>query len=430
MRRLLNIQVVFLTSFALLLGTLFQRAQGEEILPQGISAENLTLEALIKEAFSRNPDLKAKKAEYEAKRSKAAGEWLPEDPEVGMDVEGQSQLFKAEDRMNYEFMAMQSIPFPSKLFLKGVIASKEADMAYQNFKEGERNLIWRVEQSYYELFLVKKTLVALGEIRTLLEQFSQVVKARYEANQVTQADNLKVGIEISQLDVEIFNWQQREHVLEANISKQLNQPLETQYSSKEPTQDGALSLERPELERIALDKRPELKMLEIGIKRAKNARTLAKTEWLPDITFRVEARKFKGEDDVREYDNFIGFSFPLWSLARGAKGEWKSADEDVRFAESTYLDMKNEVLLRVHEAYARFESARNALKNYENIILPQAKQQVQVSLSAYEAGKMDILMLIDAQRTLKNVQIEYSKAVAEYEMGLSDLKLAIGDDLK
>ncbi len=430
MRRFLNIQVIFLASFTILLGALSQRVQGEEILSLSFSTEILTLEALIKEAFSKNPDLKAKKAEYDAKRSKAAGAWFPEDPEVGMDVEGQSKLFRAEDRMNYEFMAMQSIPFPTKLFLNGVIASKEADMAYQNFKEGERNLIWRVEQSYYELFLVKKTLAALGEIRTLLEQFSQVVKARYEANQVTQADNLKVGIELSQLDVEIFNWQQREHILEANISKQLNQPLETQYSLEESTQDGTLSLKLPELEQIALDKRPELKMLEIGIKRAKNARTLMKTEWLPDITFRVEAMKFKGEDDIREYNSFIGLSFPLWSLAKGAKGEWRSADEDVRFAESTYLDMKNEVLLRVHEAYARLESARNALRNYENMILPQAKQQVQVSLSAYEADKMDILMLIDAQRTLKNVQIEYSKAVAEYEMGLSDMKLATGDDLK
>src|SRR3989338_394946 len=117
MRRFFNIQVIFLVPFAILLGALFQKAQGEEILSQDISSEILTLETLINEAFSKNPDLQAKKAEYEAKRSGVIGAWLPEDPEIGVDIEGQPKMFKFEERMNKEYMVSQSIPFPTKLFL-------------------------------------------------------------------------------------------------------------------------------------------------------------------------------------------------------------------------------------------------------------------------------------------------------------------------
>jgi outer membrane protein TolC len=94
-----------------------------------------------------------------------------------------------------------------------------------------------------------------------------------------------------------------------------------------------------------------------------------------------------------------------------------------------YVEMKNEVLLTLHQAYSKVKAARNALNIYENSILPQAKLQVEVALASYEAGKVDFMSVIDAERTLRSMQIEYHKAVAEYEMGLSDLRLAVGDDL-
>ena len=61
--------------------------------------------------------------------------------------------------------------------------------------------------------------------------------------------------------------------------------------------------------------------------------------------------------------------------------------------------------------------------------MPQARQQVDVALAAYEAGRIDFLNLIDAQRMLRDAQIAYYKYRADYERGLSNLRLAIGSDL-
>ncbi|MBI3316073.1 MAG: TolC family protein [Candidatus Omnitrophica bacterium] len=387
------------------------------------------LSDLIREAHDKNPGLRAKKQAYESARAKVVKSWLPDDPMVGVDVEGQSDPFKTGSRMNYEYMVSQTIPFPTKLFLNGAVASKEADMAYQMFKEEERTVTWKIEQPSYRLFLSKRTLAALEENKELLNQLSNVVKSRYESGAVSQSDYLKVQIELAQVSIDVFDWRQKEHIAEATVSRYLNKPPDTSYAIEEKPVRTPLAFSRVDLEKAALEKRPELNALKIGVDRAKDARVLAHTEWLPDITGRIEARKFKGEDTIREVDNFIGVSFPVWSLLKGIGGGWRSADEDLRAAESLYEDMKNEVLHKVHEAYSEFLLAENALNTYENIILPQAKQQVDVSLSAYEAGKTDILNLIDAQRTLKSVQISYAKAMSDYEMALSDLRLAVGDDL-
>ncbi len=394
------------------------------------TAGPVSIHDLIEEALARSPAVQSKKAQYEALRSKVIKAWLPEDPMVGIDVEGQPKWFDTGNRMNDEYMVSQTIPFPTKLFLNGVIASKEADMAYQMFKEEERGVAWRIEQPAYQLFLSKRTVSALAENKTLLEQLSNVSKSRYESNATSQSDYLKVQIELAQNSIEIFDWTQKSHIAEATVSKQLNKPLDTQYSIEEKAQRSAFSLSLPDLEKTALEKRPELKFVESALEQAKASRLLSQTEWLPDITGRLEARKYRGEDEVRDYDNFIGVSVPVWSLLKGIGGGWRSAQEEVNSAEALVADMKNEVLFRIHEAYARFKSSENALTMYESFILPQAKQQVDISLSSYEAGKSDILNLIDGQRTLKNTQISYFKAMSDYETALSDLKFSVGDDLK
>jgi outer membrane protein TolC len=393
-------------------------------------SEALTLHGFLGEALAKNPGLQSKKKEYDAARARVIKSWLPEDPMIGIDVEGQREFFDTGSNTDKEYMVSQTIPFPTKLILGGIAASKEADIAYQRYKEKERELIWHVEEPYYELFMIKKTLIVLNENQILLDQILNSVKARYESNQVTQDEFLKAQIELSRNGIEIFNMKEKERLAQAHFAHIVNEPLHTNYQIVEEERRSALLYSRDELEQIALKKRPELKAMELGLQKAGVNQTLAYTEWLPDITGRLEARQYPGESGLREHDNFIGVSVPVWSLLKGVGGGWKSASDDVKAADAAYQDMKNEVRLKVHEAYSKAISADNAIKVYENFILPQAKQQVQVALSSYSAGKSPFLSLIDAQRTLKTTQMEYYKAIADYEMGLADLRMAVGDDLK
>ncbi len=404
-------------------------AQAETLASGAEMRRVVSLKDLLDMAWQKSPGLKVKKYEYEAARSKVFGAFLPMDPMIGIDVESQPDVFDYDGRVNNEYMIQQTIPFPTKLFLKGTIASREADIAYQKYKEEARDTAWHIEQPYYELYLAKKTLEALEENQRLLEQLARAVQARYESGQAAQDDLLKIQIELSKNSIEVFNWKEKTHIQEAHFSHLLDEPLETKYVIVNDDARSVLSYSRPELDRMAVEKRPELKALEIGIQRAKDSRTLVLTEWLPDITFKYEGRQFKGEDSVSENDTFIGVTLPIWSLFKGIGGTWKSSEDELKAAEAMYTEMRNEVLLALHQAYSKVKAARNALNVYEHSILPQAKLQVEVALASYEAGRVDFMSVIDAERTLRNTQIEYHKAVAEYEMGLSDLRLAVGDDL-
>ncbi len=400
-------------------------AAPESTQSEAAPKEQLTLDALLTEAIRKSPGLQAKRRAYEAARARVLAAWLPEDPEIGADVEGQSRLFRF-DRTDNEYTIAQKIPFPTTLILRGQVALKNSQIAYQQYKEEERDILWHIEQPYHELFLAKRTLIALDELRTLSDRLARSVQARYESNQAPQQDLLKARIEASRIDIERYQWNEKVHLAEAHFSHILNRPLQTTYDVSETPRSSTPTLSRDDMERLALEVRPELKALQLGIKRAKVSRLAAVTSWLPDVTGRIEARQFSGEGNIREYDTFIGVTVPVWSLLKGVGGEWKGAGRDVQTAEASYEEMKNEVLLAIHEAYSKVKTAENALTTYEQFILPQAKQQVEVALSAYEAGRSDLLSLVDAERMLKDAQMSYYKFLADYELGLSDLRLAVG----
>jgi cobalt-zinc-cadmium efflux system outer membrane protein len=388
------------------------------------------LETLTTRAIQKSPSIQAKKAEYEALKAKVMVSWLPPDPEAGVDVEGQPDLFKFGERMDNQYMLSQTIPFPTKLVLRGALAAKEADIAYQKYQEEVRETVWHIEQPYYELVMLTSTIQALQENQSLLEQLERSARTRYESGQAPQSDVLKSQIELNKNAIELFNTKEKKHLAQAHLAHILNEPLMNAYEAGPARQRPVFSYTLEDLEKTALEKRSELKALRIGVEKSKVRRLAAQTEWFPDITLRYEGRKFKGEDDIRENDTFLGVTVPVWSLLQGIGGGWRSAGEDVRVAEAIYQEMKNETLLKVHEAYSKLKSAGHALDLYENSILPQSKQQADVALSSYEAGKVDFLTLVDAQKTLRESRIASYEYFVQYETALAELRLAVGDDLK
>lgn len=398
------------------------------IAAQPAFAEEVTVQGLLEDAMRRSPAIQAKRRAYEAARARVFAAWLPNDPEFGVDAEGQSSLFGISGRTNTEYMVQQTVPFPTTLILRGRIALRDAQIAYQQYQEAVRDVLWHLEQPYYELYLAKKTLVTLDELRALLEKVSSAVQARYETNRASQQDLLKARIELSKLDIELFQMRQQEHLGEAHLSHLLNVPLQRAYTLPEERPSAPLTVSLEELERRVVRERSELRAAAIGIQRAKSGRLLAQTRWLPDLTGRIETRQFKDGRDA-EHDTFIGVTVPVWSLLKGLGGEWTAAHRDVQEAEAMYEELKNEILLAIHEGYAKTKSAEHALTVYEQFTLPQAKQQVEVALAAYEAGRTDFLDLIDAQRMLKDIQLSYYKARAEHELGLASLRFAIGGEL-
>ena len=126
----------------------------------------------------------------------------------------------------------------------------------------------------------------------------------------------------------------------------------------------------------------------------------------------------------------VGISWP--------KAPWSRGKIDARVAEVTAMveaararqrTVEIAVRLAVQEAYVRAKSAEQRAELLRTSVVPQFRQTLDVSLVAYQTERGDFLALLDNQRMLLHTQLEYFRALSDFEQALSDLERAIGTEL-
>src|SRR5205085_11148135 len=91
--------------------------------------------------------------------------------------------------------------------------------------------------------------------------------------------------------------------------------------------------------------------------------------------------------------------------------------------------MENGVRLAVQEAFVHAKSAQDRAALLRTTILPQSQQMLDVSRIAYQTDRVDFQALIDNERTLLAAQLDYYRALSEFDQAVADLERAIGTDL-
>jgi cobalt-zinc-cadmium efflux system outer membrane protein len=133
----------------------------------------------------------------------------------------------------------------------------------------------------------------------------------------------------------------------------------------------------------------------------------------------------RGDD---AWGGFVSVNLPWLSGKRGAE------ERKLRFtaqAEAMAVESaKQQVYFEVNDAYLRVEAARTSVSLIRGELMPKSTQSVEVSRSSYENNKATFLELLDAERSQRNVELSYYRALAEHESALADLERASGANLE
>ena len=123
----------------------------------------------------------------------------------------------------------------------------------------------------------------------------------------------------------------------------------------------------------------------------------------------------------------IGINIPLapWSA-----GRYNSKVEEnllnINSAKEQYNSMRNMISYEIQNAVVKIESNRNLVELYRNTVIPQAEQTLQVTTTAYQTGKTEFLMLIDAYRMLLMSKLDYYMSVMNFMESQAALEQAVG----
>ncbi len=403
----------------------FSSGLSQAQVTDSVLRNQLVLPELIHEVLVRNPELVAARKQWEAATNRITQARSLDDPILSVQLWNIPQPFKATQADNSIFGLSQNLPFPGKLALKGDVASRSAEMTEQTVRAKERELVARLKQAYYDLFLAQKAVEIHHEQVELLRQFVAIANAKFRAGKGSQADVLKAHVELSLLFQHLPVLKQRRETAEAMLNTLLDrEPASPLGMAQEPSQR---PLETPieDLHRLALNDRPELKAAELDVQRNEQSRALAQRQYYPD--FNVAFQRFQNFQANDGFGAYVAMSIPFafWTKPKYDAGVQEAAAA-VSVAQAQQHTLENLTRFQVSDLLAKLRATDQVATLYRTTVLPQAEQSLDAARIGYRAGKAGFLDLIDAQRAWRGFQLEYFTALVDRQHRLAELEQVVG----
>ncbi|MBI3597119.1 MAG: TolC family protein [Nitrospirae bacterium] len=387
----------------------------------------LKLTELLQEALAKNPELVSARQRWEAAREEISQAGSLEDPQLTITQWAIPSNFNIGDADETWYGIGQSFPFPGKRSLRGQVATKDAEAAEQDYQAKVREVAARFKMVYYQFSLIHEAIALHLEHQALLEEFIQIANQKYAVGQVSQQDLLKAQVELSKLHNSLLGLEQEKVSAQAEINTMLNRPPQTPLGKPEEVTYHPFSLTLENLQRQALQERPELKAAAFTIEKNERAQSLAKKNYLPD--FMVELQYWDVHTGANKWMATAKISLPwIFSAKYDARVRQAAAEESQAKAE--YVAVQNRTLFQLQDLFAKIKAAEQLIEVYQSGVLPQAEQSLEAARIGYQAGKADFLNLIDSERTLRNLQLEYYTALARFEQNIAELEQAAGVELQ
>jgi len=119
-------------------------------------------------------------------------------------------------------------------------------------------------------------------------------------------------------------------------------------------------------------------------------------------------------------------NIPLWQDSYKA-GE-RQAQAELQKAQEQKVETENQIIAQTIRVLYDIEDDQRKIQLYGDILVTKAQELVAASESAYRAGNVDFLSLIDAQRMLLKYQLDYERALTNKEQKIAELEMLIGQE--
>jgi cobalt-zinc-cadmium efflux system outer membrane protein len=316
---------------------------------------------------------------------------------------------------------MMDLPGPGKSQAAAGVATAESQAKYFTFETKVLEAAFALKKAYYELHFLDGKIRVNQETLRLANDTEQLATAQNEAGKVTLQDVLRAQMEQDRLLSEIENLEDARNPLIAQFKAALGlkradptPPVPRRFEST------PLNLASDDLITAALARNPRLQAMEAEVQGADAALRLAYKAGVPDFSLGIEA-------DVKATPTMVtpalSMTLPIWRDKIAAQ---IAAAQDAKAASEARVSAE-EIGLAVEFSEKAFmvREAGRSLRLLQDRLLPKARQSVEVAQTSYASGKEGFLNLLEAQRTLRELQLSEVDALLQRELALAELSTVV-----
>lgn len=387
---------------------------------------SLTLSAAIKRALDYNPSLKAAFVEIEARHGEEAQAAVKPNPELLATVENfggtkdRSGFKSAEETLEIS----QLIELGDKRLARLTLAHQEAAVAGWDYEAARTLVITNAAQAFVAVLASQKRIDVLRKAVTVAEKTQSGVAARVEAGKVSpiELDRVKVGTARAMATVKAEQAKLASAKLKLASLWGVNV---TDFS----TAQGRLASKTvvPTAARLKtyLDNNPTVARWTDEIGKRTAQLSLEHSKAVPDIKIGAGVRRYEDTDATAFVANV---SVPLKIFDRNT-GNIQAAERRIAKAEFEADAARGEVSATLFDALGTLSVAATQARSLERDVIPAAERAFQATQIGYAEGKLDLLNVLDTQRSLFEARLDLVAAQAEYERAKVQIEALIGRSL-
>jgi len=387
----------------------------------------MSLQQVLDAAQSNNPEIRSALRRVVVSEAKAPGAGALEDPMVmyrdwGTPLRQPWNLNQAQNML----MVQQAFPGFGKRAARSQVAGKGVEVARLEVEAVRREVAVRVRKAFLDLLRSSdEHRIHDAQMRLTRDGLSSA-QVKYTVGKAPQQDVLKAQIAMTRLAEHLIGLDQDAGLARAELNTLMGRspdaPLEVVGEYATPTLLPALL----DLEKTALDNRPELLAIQKQAEVADAKTGVAKLGTKPDFTIAAGYMVMPvGSMTRNTYTAEVTMNLP-WLNKRKHDAEIAEARTMAEVTRSEYESRRAAVFLEIQQALLRAQAAQRSLKLYRDTLRPQTQATVQAAAAAYQHDRTDFLNLIDSQNMLLDVETAYYKAAAALDARLAEVERAVG----
>ncbi|MDX2433051.1 MAG: TolC family protein [Desulfobacterales bacterium] len=338
---------------------------------------------------------------------------------------------EVENYYNYALSIEQPI-YRGRALVTGVeLGELELESSKSAMVQTKSEIVLSVHEAYYNLLKARKFEEVAEQSLEERKSHLKDAKAYYKAGLIPKNDMLQSEVQMAGAEIERIRAMNLSAMALARLNTLLRRPVENEIQVED-----ILKYEPSEISfdlsvQQAKEHRPELKQSEIAIEQADKNITLSRAPYLPAVS--VSANYLK------QGDNFFAQEYPFSSEVKTAQAtlEWRFwawgqskneiavAKHNVKKAQEIEVDLLDNIILQVREAYLDIKEFEYNITVTEKAI-EQAEEDFRINQSRYQAQLSTSTDVLDAQTRLTRARINYYNALYNYKISLMRLSWATG----
>ncbi len=391
-----------------------QRAPTEEA--------RLQLEALVQEALENNPGVQSALRRVEAWRRRVPQARSFPDPMLGVGWMGNLTPFDVQEGDPSSFRsitAMQKIPFPGKLKLRGQIAGREAEAAWWDYETIRRRVAAQVKVTYYDYFYYHQAIEITRKDKDLLGKLAQIAEVRYQVGKGIQQDVLRAQVELSRILQRLTVLEQQEKTTQVRLNTLLYRQPDAPLPPPAALEQSQLTYSLESLYQLARENDTGLQREQQMIERNQLAVNLARKEFYPDLSigYMYQNRPLMPE----MHGVTFSINIPVFYKSKQREGV-NEATLELLSARRSRDNRETVLSFEVKQHYLAAKAADELARLYSQAIVPQSSLALDSALAAYEVGSVDFLTVLDSFITVLDYEINYYRERSNYQIALARLE--------